>query len=459
MTITKIAASMMAFLLVTPAYPQMNATFDLACFRYDASQVYTEIYYAVPLSSLKFQETEIGDWQAQALIRFSIFKNDSLWREEAWKMEKRVAALAEIKSGQAMVDVVRYVTAPGNYRFVMSLEDLHSPGAAQTAAREISLANFPADRLSLSQIELASTIKNIPPEAANRFYKNGLEVIPKPDAIFGAEAPLLYYYVEAYNLSPASFSGTYRTQCQILDATGQPAPMIKPRVQTKRVQSASAEAGMFNIAALPTGVFILEFAIVDSNRAILHSTSKRFYVYHPDSTKTPTHEGPALAQQASREYRMASEEELDEHFAHAKYIADREEVKAYKSLTSAEAKRQFLTAFWQKRDPTASTARNEFKLEYDNRLAYANQHLQNYTRAGWKTDRGRVYLVYGPPDDVERFSNNALSYAYEIWHYDQIEGGVIFVFVQLQSIGEYVQMHSTKRGEPQNKEWEAQIKK
>lgn len=459
MTTIRIAAWVTVLLLVTPAYPQMNATFDLACFRYDASQVYTEIYYAVPLSGLKFLETETGSWQAQALIRFSISKNDSLWREEAWKMEKNVATLAEIRSGQAMVDVARYVTDPGKYRFVMSLEDLHTPGTVQTMPREITLADFPADRLSLSQIELASAIKSIPPDPENRFYKNGLEVIPKPDAIFGTEAPLLYYYVEVYNLSSASFSGAYRTQCQILDANGQPTPLVKPRLQTKRAQSASAEAGMFNVSALPTGVFDLQFAVIDSNRAVLQSTTKRFYIYHPDSMKTAAPGTPALAEKVSREYQTASEEELDEHFARAKYIADQEETKAYKSLTSVAAKRQFLTAFWQRRDPTANTARNEFKLDYDNRLAYANEHLQNYSRAGWKTDRGRVYIVYGPPDDVERFVNNALSYAYEIWHYDRIEGGVIFVFVQLQSIGEYVQMHSTKRGEPQNKDWEAQIKK
>lgn len=458
MTTIRIAACAMALLLVAPAYPQMNATFDLACFRYDSSQVYTELYYAVPLSGLKFVKTETGSWQAQALIRVSISKNDSLWREEAWKMEKNVAALAEIQSGQAMVDVARYVTTPGTYRFVMSWEDLHTPGAVQTMPREITVANFPAGSLSLSQIELAIAIKTIPPEANNRFYKNGLEIIPKPDAIFGAQAPLLYYYVEVYNLSSASFSGAYRTHCQILDANGQPAPMMRPRLQTKRAQAASAEAGMFNVSALPTGVFDLQFAIVDSNQAILQSTSKRFYVYQPDSTKAMAHV-PAITEQVSREYQMANEKELDEHFARAKYIADREEIKAYKSLTSAEAKRKFLTAFWQRRDPTANTARNEFKLDYDSRLAYANEHLQNYSRAGWKTDRGRVYIVYGPPDDVERFVNNALSYAYEIWHYDRIEGGVIFVFVQLQSIGEYVQMHSTKRGEPQNEDWEAQIKK
>lgn len=459
MTTKRTVAGVMAFLFATSSYPQMNATFDLACFRYDASQVYTEIYYAVPLSGLKFQKTETGDWQAQALVRFSIFKNDSLWREEAWKMEKQVAAPAEIKSGQAMVDVARYVTPPGKYRFVMSWEDLRTPGSAQTAAREITLTNFAADRLRLSQIELASAIKNIPPEANNRFYKNGVEVIPKPDAIFGAEAPLLYYYVEAYNLAAAFSSGSYRTQSRVLDMNGQPVPQVKPRLQAKKTQAASVEVGMFNVAALPSGVFDLQFALVDSSQAILQSISKRFYVYNPDSTKPVTAATPALPEQASREYQMASEEELDEHFAHAKYIADREEVKAYKSLRSGDAKRQFLTAFWQKRDPIASTVRNEFKLEYDNRLAYANEHLQNYSRAGWKTDRGRVYIVYGPPDDVERFSNNALSYAYEIWHYDQIEGGVIFVFVQLQSIGEFVQMHSTKRGEPQNEDWEAQIKK
>ncbi|NUO79735.1 GWxTD domain-containing protein [candidate division KSB1 bacterium] len=449
----------LVLLAVTPIQAQMNAALDLAAFRYEQAQIYLEAYYAVPLSNLKFVATPSGALHAQALIRFSVFKDDSLWKDDAWKMEKTVAAMADVQSGQAMVDLVRHVLAPGKYRFVLQVEDVHAPGAAQTLQQELTLTPFSIDALGLSQIELAGAIKNIPADTNNRFYKNGMEVVPKPDAMFGKEAPLLYYYVEAYNLAQTFAGGVYYTQCQILDANQQPAPQVKPRVQAKKTLAASVEVGMLNVSTLPSGVFNLRFDLLDSNRTVRQSTSKRFYVYDPEHVPPAQPVVKLDLAQLRLEYNTMSEGELDEQFACAKYFADKEENKAYKSLNTPEAKRQFLAEFWRRRDPSPNTVTNEFKLEHQRRVAYANEHLQNYTRAGWKTDRGRVYIVFGPPSDVERFPNNPLSYAYEIWHYDQIEGGVIFVFVQLQGMGEYVQVHSTKRGEPQNKEWEEQIEK
>jgi GWxTD domain-containing protein len=115
--------------------------------------------------------------------------------------------------------------------------------------------------------------------------------------------------------------------------------------------------------------------------------------------------------------------------------------------------------FWQHRDPTPTTPANEYRKEYRRRIEYANENFRSYTRSGWKTERGRVYVLYGPPSDLERFPNNPLSYSYEIWHYNEIEGGVMFVFADLQEFGEYIQLHSTKRGEPINQDWENKIRK
>lgn len=154
-----------------------------------------------------------------------------------------------------------------------------------------------------------------------------------------------------------------------------------------------------------------------------------------------------------------SEKELNADFDMARYIARQEEKKAYASLKNPDGKRQYLFEFWQRQDPTPGTPVNEFRIEYQRRLQYTNDNFRSYTRPGWKTDRGRIYVLYGPPNDVERFPNNPLSYNYEIWHYDNIEGGVIFIFADLQEFGEYVQLHSTKRGEPINQDWEKRIQK
>jgi hypothetical protein len=73
---------------------------------------------------------------------------------------------------------------------------------------------------------------------------------------------------------------------------------------------------------------------------------------------------------------------------------------------------------------------------------------------GWHTDRGRVYVLYGESDEVERFPSTSESKPYEIWHYNQIEGSVIFVFIDRTGFGEYTLVNSTKRGEVKDDNWQ-----
>ncbi len=75
-------------------------------------------------------------------------------------------------------------------------------------------------------------------------------------------------------------------------------------------------------------------------------------------------------------------------------------------------------------------------------------------REGYRADRGRVHIVYGPPDDIERHPNETDSRPYEIWSYNNIQGGVIFVFVQKNSGGDYELVHSTHRNELRDDNWD-----
>jgi len=77
---------------------------------------------------------------------------------------------------------------------------------------------------------------------------------------------------------------------------------------------------------------------------------------------------------------------------------------------------------------------------------------------GWKSDRGRVYIMYGAPDDIERNVNAMDTYPYEIWRYNQYEGGVLFVFLDKNNSGMYQLVHSTKEGELSDPNWEDFIK-
>ena len=82
------------------------------------------------------------------------------------------------------------------------------------------------------------------------------------------------------------------------------------------------------------------------------------------------------------------------------WIITDEERAAFKQLSNDEERDQFIEAFWQRRDPTPDTVENEFKEEHYRRIAYANEHFAAGI-PGWKSDRGRMYIMYGPADEIE----------------------------------------------------------
>jgi len=80
-------------------------------------------------------------------------------------------------------------------------------------------------------------------------------------------------------------------------------------------------------------------------------------------------------------------------------ITDQERA-AFKQLSNDEERDNFIEAFWQRRDPTPDTEENEYKEEHYRRIAYSNEHFAAGI-PGWKTDRGRIYIMYGPADEVD----------------------------------------------------------
>src|SRR4030088_1293040 len=102
------------------------------------------------------------------------------------------------------------------------------------------------------------------------------------------------------------------------------------------------------------------------------------------------------------------------------YIISDEERAAFLQLQTNEEREQFIEQFWQRRDPTPGTVENEFKEEHYRRIAYSNENYSDPDLAGWKTDRGMIYIRFGPPDEKE--SHPSAVPPYERWLYRYIEG-------------------------------------
>ncbi len=102
------------------------------------------------------------------------------------------------------------------------------------------------------------------------------------------------------------------------------------------------------------------------------------------------------------------------------YIITGAERQAFGQLNTDEEREQFIEQFWLRRDPTPDTVENEFKEEHYRRIAYANEHFSSSVQ-GWKTDRGRIYITYGPPDEIDSHPSGQPS-PFEDWRYRFIEG-------------------------------------
>jgi GWxTD domain-containing protein len=147
----------------------------------------------------------------------------------------------------------------------------------------------------------------------------------------------------------------------------------------------------------------------------------------PMTDKQKKENAKALKQELSKTYKKWLDEDVV-------YIISDDERKAFKQLSNDEERDQFIEAFWQRRDPTPDTEENEFKEEHYRRIEYANEHYAAGI-PGWKTDRGRMYITFGPPDEIDSHPSGGdyerpisegggetSTFPFEDWRYRYIEG-------------------------------------
>ena len=120
-----------------------------------------------------------------------------------------------------------------------------------------------------------------------------------------------------------------------------------------------------------------------------------------------------------------------------RYIITDQERADFSKLTTAKQQDDFVEAFWNRRNPTPQSSENPYKEEHYRRIAYTNTHFAANV-PGWKTDRGRFYIMYGPPDSID--SKSALAPPTETWHYLFVEGigrNVVLTFTDKCACGKY----------------------
>src|SRR5262249_1200876 len=164
-----------------------------------------------------------------------------------------------------------------------------------------------------------------------------------------------------------------------------------------------------------------------------------------NSNQDPTEKARNVKPELKRAYKDWLEKDVA-------YIITDDERRAFKKLETDDERERFIEEFWRRRDPDPDTDENEFREEYYERIAYANEHFTSGI-PGWKTDRGRIYITWGKPDEVESHPSggsyeresyegggSTTTYPFERWFYRYLPGvgsGVEIEFVDPTGSGEY----------------------
>jgi len=419
---------------------------DCACFKtMDAASPETltsiEIYYA-----LNQKELAMDSLQSPQQIAFTLevhSPSDSLITRDEWRVAYRPPQKSSELASQILSDLYQTRLAPGEYKLVLAGQDIRS---AKKGWQQmfIKVPSFSSLSVALSDIQLALQISETAEET--RFTKNSRLVVPNPTTVYGSLYPLLYFYAEAYNLGFGGTDSLYTLAYHILDSGGAIFKEYGQYTKVKPGNSAVIATGL-NLATLPMGKYQLQVTVSEPSTGQSAQARKVFFVYREEEV-------------AGSAERIVTEPK-DEEEAHKirniiTYIATPGDLRLYDGST-LEGKQNFLKDFWKSKDPDLTTPTNEYKMEIYSRFAFASQKFATGTvRAseGWKSDRGRIYIVYGPPDDIVEHTYRPDRKPWDKWTYYNVQGGVVFLFEDQNGYGDYLLVHSTARGEKRDPKWQ-----
>ncbi len=381
---------------------------DFASFRQEnTDKVRLEVYYKIfnhHLSFVKKGDDFVAEYEIQAKV---LGKNHRQVSGNILSEEYDVPLYKETVSPlNFIINQLNLEVPPGQYKLEIVFTDKNS-NQTGTYNFDLKVRDYRKKSLELSDLEFAQVASDS--GFASKFDKLGKKVIPKVQLIYGGEDQNLWFYYEIYKNrpNPVSLEVTYEILDFLHNSLHQESEKITlDQVSLSRIKSLDLSKIAPKRYTLVVMVKEKGGSQVRLEKDFQIDWSPLFYV--------------------KNDFKAAVE--------YLRYIANDEETKKLKKAPKEEQVKMW-EEFWKSKDPVPETEVNELKEQYYARLRYANLNFRTYSKDGWKTDLGMVYIKYGRPDEVDRHPFERENKAYQIWYY--YEQRRVFTFVDNVGNGEY----------------------
>ena len=426
---------------------------DYSLFRFSENKSTLELYFSVNQRDLTYAFDK-NEYTGQANIEVNIFsksKNKSVF-DDLFGLQAKVTDSTKNKITNKLIGQQNFNLPVDEYVVNLIGSDYNNKSRIDTVKFEISITPYESEKTYISQIQLSSACVRSN-DKNSIFYKNGFEITPNPDVLFGMNLKSINYYLEIYSISKEFFGENNYLMFYITDISNN---VIKQTFKPEKSKStAFIETGSMDIDSLESGSYFFKARLIDSATGSFIEKEKKFFVFNKSKIANDGRDEKSFL---ISEYKTMSLEKIEDEYNKSIYIRDKRETDEFKKLSSLDDKRKYMFEFWGKRKTNPNSPVNDFKVEYFKRILEANKQFKEGFKDGWRTDKGRIFIMYGTPDEVENHPNEANSKGYEIWTYNNIQGKAVCVFAEYEiGGGNYRLIHSTIRGELRDDDWKKKV--
>jgi len=455
----KIILVLLMALMFAPIATQakkLQAFMSYSTFNSPTDGPYIETYLTVIGNSVVFVQNANGKFQGTVEITL-IFSQDNVVKQFK-KINLLSPEVADTNNVDfAFIDQQRFLLPNGQYTVDIQIKDINDQATPFKASETIEI-NYPKETVSVSGIELIETYTKV--ENPGILTKNGYDLIPYILNYYPEKISKLTYYAEIYNTDVvfgaeekyllSTFIETYENGALFDD-------MVKVKKETTK--PVNVAFGEFDLTNLPTGNYNLVIEIRDKTNKLIAYNKMFFQRDHP-SMQVVMKDLSNVSVENTFVNRINNPDTIADYIQSLYPISSETERQYATNLLKrrdTKAMQQYFYNFWVTRN--SSNPEGPWLL-YKIEVEKVNAAYSSKIRRGYETDRGRVYLQYGPPNSMIESLNEPSAYPYEIWHYYAIgtQKNKKFVFCNADMItNDFTLIHSDAAGEIYDYKWKQRI--
>lgn len=436
----------------------LRAYLSHASFFSPESGPYIETYLSILGKSVQFIKTDNGKFQGSIQVTMLFKQNDSI--RQFLKYNLQTAVIEDTSKIDFLVfDQQRLAIPSGDYQLELQLADNNRTLPAFKAVEDLSV-NYTPHNINFSDIELVDSYTQA--DEKSKMAKSGYDFIPYQDNFYPQSVNKIKFYSELYNTSDLLGSqAPFVTTASIQFFETGKAVDNYFRIKRETSNKVNVVFNEFDITDLPSGNYNLALSVRDKENKEIASKSMFFQRSNP-GIKFNTEALQNVAVTNSFVSNMTQLDTLREYIRMCSPIASSNEklfIQFNTDNSDLKTLQQFLLNFWTQRSPVDPESA---WVQYYLTVLGVNQEFSCTNKKGYETDRGRVYLQYGPPNERIKELMNPDAYPYEIWQYYQIgnQSNQKFVFyTRDMALSDFVILHSTLIGEIKNVSWQYDIKR